>query len=84
MAPAILQAAAGSAAKDFKNESTASRILGSGKHITLDFMTKLIGQGPLASQSLPYSIQYTSNRAGCLAIFTDSSAGRHHCKEAYE
>ena len=30
MAPAVVQAVAGSAAKDFKNESAASRLLGSG------------------------------------------------------
>ena len=31
MAPAVVEAVAGSAAKDFKNESATARLLGSGK-----------------------------------------------------
>ena len=33
MAPAVVQAVAGSAAKDFKNESATARLLGSGRSI---------------------------------------------------
>ena len=45
MAPAVVQAVAGSAAKDFKNESAAARLLGSGRdhiHSCLDLVTESI------------------------------------------
>ena len=60
MAPQVIEAAAGSAAKEFKKESAAARLLGSGKsplQLNRDAIANVL-QVLLVSPNLPFSIQY--------------------------
>lgn len=71
MAPQVVEAAAGAAAKEYKKESATARLLGSGKPVTHFHqkglrLTKEI-QVPLESLNLPSSILYGDEIASSMA-----------------
>ena len=86
MAPAVVQAAAGAAAKDFKKESATARLLGSGKiRAMLDKERKLIRVKALpVLLSSPSFIRYSTILLRIVVDQLLKIIGRHDCETVDE